>query len=198
MSDEQAWADLGVGVEVDLRHHLKQLSYDAEPQPCRRPKPSGSTPPNHLFEPVEGKRPKSLRPPTGVPVRSETRQVRSACSPRAITCPRLDCVSVVFHLFDKTTRVRELCARWPYWQVRSPSPENCRSLTLKVNVKVCIASSQGRTMGSRLPKHRLGHAVGTSGTRSACFWPMGPARLAQLRRAHIPSWRWRSASTPAS
>jgi hypothetical protein len=102
MRDDQAWADLSVGVEVDVCQHRQQLFCDAERQPRGCPKPSGSTPPDDLLEPVECERPKSLRTPTAVPVHPETRQIRSARSPLAIPCPRLDCVSVVLH------RVRQI------------------------------------------------------------------------------------------
>ena len=111
MRNKQAWADLGGWIEVDVRNHGKELSYDAKPQPRRCPQPLGSTSSNDLLQPVNRKRPKSFRPPAAVTVAPKTRQIRQDRSPLAVPRPRLDCVSVVLHVLCFASKIT-CVTRW--------------------------------------------------------------------------------------
>jgi hypothetical protein len=95
MRNKKTGPNFSVGVNVDKRHHDKQLSYDEQRYPCRCPHPLRATLPNHLLEPVQTECPESLRAPCAIAARPETRPIRAARPPLAVCSPCLDGISVV-------------------------------------------------------------------------------------------------------
>jgi len=93
--NEQAWADLSVRMNVDVRHHRKQLVDDAKYHSGGHPKPSGPALADHFVKSMNCERPKSFRSPTAVSVLPETRQIGPTGSPLAIPGPIFDCISIV-------------------------------------------------------------------------------------------------------
>jgi hypothetical protein len=58
--NKQARANLRVRMKIDVRHHRKQLVYDADNDSGRHPKPSGSALTNYFVKSMDDERPKAL------------------------------------------------------------------------------------------------------------------------------------------
>ena len=95
MRNEQARADLGVRMNVGVRHHRKQLGHGPECQTKGHPKPSRLASVNYFLKPIDHQCPKASRFPTAVSVLPEMREIGPKRPPLVIACPSFNCISIV-------------------------------------------------------------------------------------------------------